>query len=60
MKEKDFSRISAYPKPVDKEWQDKIDAHIKRYGVTALGPADNTNKVLDFNGGVFNFSKGGK
>lgn len=60
MKERDFSRISAYPKPVDREWQDKIDAYIKKEGVKVLGPADNSNKPLAFNGGVFNFGKGSK
>ena len=53
MKERDFLRISAYPKPVDREWQDKIDAHIEQHGVTELGPADNTNKTLAFNGSTF-------
>lgn len=52
-KERDFLRISAYPKPVDKPWQNKIDAHIKKHGVTELGPAENSNKALDFNGSTF-------
>ena len=56
MRERDFLKISAYPKPVDREWQDKIEAYIKRYGVTALGPADNTNKVLEFNSTFFSDS----
>ncbi len=60
MRERDFLRISAYPKPVDKEWRNKIDAHIEKHGVTELGPADNTNKNPTFNDGVFNFSKGSK
>lgn len=56
MKERDFLRISSYPKPVDKEWRDKIDAHIEKHGVKTLGPADNTNKPLTFNDSTF-FSK---
>lgn len=53
MKERDFLRISAYPKPTDKEWQDEVEAHIKKHGVTELGPADNTNKVPTFNDSTF-------
>lgn len=53
MKERDFLRISAYPKPVDKEWQDKVEAYIKEHGVTTLGPADNTNKNPEFNDSTF-------
>lgn len=53
MRERDFLRISAYPKPIDKEWQDEVDAHIEKHGVTELGPAENTNKVLEFNGSTF-------
>lgn len=53
MKERDFLRISAYSKPVDKVWQDKIEAHIEKYGVTELGPADNSNKPLAFNDSTF-------
>lgn len=55
-KERDFLKISAYPKPVDKTWQDKIEAHIEKHGVTELGPADNTNKTPTFNDNTF-FSK---
>lgn len=53
MKERDFLRISTYPKPVDKIWQDKVEAHIEKYGVTSLGPADNTNKDPEFNDSTF-------
>lgn len=53
MKERDFLKLSAYPKPVDKEWQDEIEAHIEQHGVTELGPADNSNKVLAFNDSTF-------
>ncbi len=53
MKERDFLKISAYPKPIDKEWQDKIDAYIKEQGITTLGAADNTNKNPAFNGSTF-------
>ena len=53
MKERDFLRLSAYPKPVDKEWQDEVDAYIKEHGVKVLGPADNTNKVPMFNDSTF-------
>lgn len=59
-KERDFLKISAYPKPVDKEWQDKIEAHIEKYGAKQLGPFDNQNPSFDLNGGVFNFSKRSK
>lgn len=60
MKERDFLKISSYPKPVDKTWQDKIDAHIKQHGVKQLTIADNKNPNFDFNGGVFNFGKRSK
>lgn len=53
MKERDFLRISSYPKPVDKEWQDKVEAYIKEQGVKTLGPTDNTNKNPTFNGSTF-------
>lgn len=53
MKERDFLRISAYPKAVDKGWQDKIDAYIAKHGVKQLTIADNTNKVPTFNDSTF-------
>ncbi len=53
MRERDFLRISAYPKPVDKEWQDEVDAYIKEHGAKQLGPADNTNKDPAFNESTF-------
>ena len=60
MKERDFLRISSYPKPIDRKWQDKVEAHIKKHGAKQLGHADNQNPSFDFNGGVFNFGKGSK
>lgn len=60
MKERDFLRISSYPKPTDKEWQDKIETYIKEHGVKQLTIADNKHPNFDFNGGVFNFSKRSK
>lgn len=60
MKERDFLRLSAYPKPVDKTWQDKIETYIKEHGAKQLTTADNKNPSFDFNGGVFNFSKRSK
>lgn len=59
MKERDFLKISAYPKPIDREWQDEVEAYIKQHGVKQLTIADNQNPSFDFNGGVFGFSKKG-
>lgn len=60
MKERDFLRISSYPKAIDKEWQNEIDAYIKEHGAKQLTIADNQNPSFDFNGGVFNFGKRSK
>lgn len=53
MRERDFLRISAYPKPVDKTWRDEVDAYIKEHGAKQLGPADNTNRDPAFNESTF-------
>lgn len=60
MRERDFLKVSSYPRRINKEWQKQIKEYIEQHGVRQLPTSNNYNPNFNVNGDVYIFGKRSK